>query len=69
MSPRHFARAMRSKNYKDPLEDMLQPGMTLWFAFFSITGIDKTIAKLFVFTPESITNHPVKDLDKVQGKE
>ena len=53
-----------------PLEyKEIKDGMTLWFAFFAVTGIDKTITKLFVFTPDSITNHPVKDLDKVQGKD
>ncbi len=60
MSPRdHFAQAMRSPNYEDPFE----PGMNLWFAFFSITGLDKAITKMFVFTPkvEGINTNPVKD--------
>jgi hypothetical protein len=69
MSPRHFSKMMDSKVYYDNLNDSIQPGMNLWFAFFAVTGIDKTITKLFVFTPEAITNHPVKDLDKVQGKD
>ena len=60
---------MTSRSYSKAIEDQIQPGMTLWYAFFAVTGMDKTITKLFVFTPEEITNHPVKDLDKVQGKE
>lgn len=67
MSPRHFSKAMRSKNYRDPIAEKLQPGMNLWFAFTTVTGISNIAQKLFVFTPPSITNHPVKDLDKVQG--
>lgn len=67
MSPRHFSKAMSSKTYNKDFKDKLQPGMNLWFAFFSVTGIDKTITRFFVFTPDVITNHPVKDLDKVQG--
>jgi hypothetical protein len=61
MSPRHFAKAMASKTYRDPIADKLQPGMNLWFAFFSITGIDKSITKLFVFTPKEMNINPVKD--------
>ena len=61
MTPRHFSKAMRSKNYKDPIADKLQPGMNLWFAFTTVTSIDKAITKLFVFTPKEIINNPVKD--------
>jgi hypothetical protein len=60
---------MTSKSYSKAIEDQIQPGMTLWYAFFAVTGMDKTITKLFVFTPEEINNYPVKDLDKVQGKD
>lgn len=67
MSPRHFSKAMSSKTYKDPIADKLQPGMNLWFAFTTVTGISNMAQRLFVFTPPAITNHPVKDLDKVQG--
>jgi hypothetical protein len=65
MSPRHFSRMMESKAYRDHLNeamlDQVQPGMNAWYAFFAITGIDKTITKLFVFTPKEINNNPVKD--------
>jgi len=65
MSPRHFARMMESKAYRDSLnkalEDQIQPGMNAWFAFTSITGLDKAITKLFVFTPKPINTNPVKD--------
>lgn len=60
MSPRtHFADMMKDPNYKSPFE----PGMNPWYAFFSITGLDRAITKLFVFTPkiEYINNNPVKD--------
>ena len=67
MSPRHFSKAMRSPLYKDPIADKIQPGMNLWFAFTTVTGIANIAQRLFVFTPPAITNHPVKDLDKVQG--
>lgn len=67
MSPRHFSKAMRSKNYNKDLDAKLQPGMNLWFAFTTVTGISNIAQRLFVFTPPAITNHPVKDLDKVQG--
>lgn len=65
MSPRHFARMMESKAYRDSLDeeilDRVQPGMNGWFAFFAITGLDKTITKLFVFTPKEMLNNPAKD--------
>ena len=60
---------MTSRSYSKAIEDQIQPGMTLWYAFFAITGMDKTITKLFVFTPEEITNNPDKDLAKGQGKD
>jgi hypothetical protein len=60
---------MSSKTYNKDLTDKIKPGMTLWYAFFSVTGIDKSIAKLFVFTPDIITNNPVKDLAEGQGKD
>ena len=60
---------MNSKHYYNDINESIQPGMNLWFAFFSVTGMDKAITKLFVFTPEKINDYPVKDLDKVQGKE
>ena len=69
MSPRHFSKAMRSKLYKDPIEDKLQPGMNLWFAFTTVTGISNIAQRLFVFTPPVITNHPVKDLAESQGRD
>jgi hypothetical protein len=61
MSPgrHHFA---EMKNH--PIDESLfQPGMNLWFGFFSITGLDKAITKMFVFTPkiDSINTNPVKD--------
>ena len=52
---------MESKAYKNHLDDQLQPGMNAWFAFFAISGLDKTITKLFVFTPKEMSNNPVKD--------
>lgn len=61
MSPRHFAKAMRSRSYKNPIDDQLKPGMNLWFAFTTVTSIDKAVTKLFVFTPKEINNNPVKD--------
>lgn len=33
----------------------------LWYAFFAITGLDKSITKLFSYTPEQININPVKD--------
>lgn len=67
MSPRHFSKAMRSRSYKNPIDDQIQPGMNLWFAFTAITSIDKAVTKLFVFTPKEINNNPVKDSQS--GKE
>lgn len=61
MSPRNFEKVSKLPINKDIYK--LDQGHTLWFAFTSITGI----AKLFSYTPDAITNHPVKDLDKVQG--
>lgn len=62
MSPRHFANANKLPIGKD-IAKQIQGHTSLWFAFTSITGI----AKLFSYTPDIIVNHPVKDLDKVQG--
>lgn len=67
MSPRHFSRAMKQPTYRDPISDQIKPGMNLWFAFTTVTGISNLAQRLFVFTPPAITNNPVKDLDKVQG--
>ena len=61
MSPRHFAKAMSNKTYKDPIADQIKPGMNMWFAFTTITGIDKAAQKLFVFAPMEINTNPVKD--------
>jgi hypothetical protein len=65
MSPRHFARMMESKAYRNHLDedilDQIQPGMNAWFAFFAISGLDKAITKLFVFTPKEMSDNPVKD--------
>ncbi len=69
MSPRHFSKMMASKAYYNDLNESIKPGMNLWYAFFSVTGMDKAITKLFVFTPEEITNDPDKDLAKGQGKD
>ena len=53
MSPRHFYKAMNNPiNYRD-----IKPGMNLWYAFFSITGIDKSITKLFSYTPDLIEDN------------
>ena len=61
MSPgrHHFAEMMRDPNYESPFE----PGMNPWYAFFSLTGLDKVITKLFVFTPkiDGMDTNPVKD--------
>lgn len=62
MSPRHFANANKLPIGKD-IAKKIEGHTSLWFAFTSITGI----AKLFSYTPDIIINHPVKDLDKVQG--
>ncbi len=64
MSPRHFSKAMQSKTYKDPIADKIKPGMTLWFAFTTVTGISNMAQKLFVFTPHEITNYPVNNKDQ-----
>lgn len=61
MSPRHFSKAMAHPTYNKDIKDKVKPGMNIWFAFFAISGLDKTITKMFVFTPEEITNNPVKD--------
>jgi len=61
MSPRHFSKMMRSRSYNKNIEDQIQPGMNLWFAFTTVTSIDKAVTKLFVFTPKEIINNPVKD--------
>lgn len=66
MSPRHFSKAMSNKTYRDPVSDQLRPGMNLWFAFTTITGLDKAVTKLFVFTPKEINNYAAKH--PVQGK-
>ena len=42
--------------------EKIQPGMNLWFAFFSVTGIDKTIMKMFVFTPDVINDKLNSDI-------
>jgi hypothetical protein len=60
---------METKQYQDHIKEAIKPGMNLWYAFFSVTGIDKSITKLFVFTPDIITNNPVKDLAEGQGKD
>jgi hypothetical protein len=59
MSPgRHHFSEMRN----NPIaESALEPGMNLWFGFFSITGLDKVITKMFVFTPKEMLDNPVKD--------
>lgn len=61
MSPRHFAKAMANPAYNREINKLVKPGMNLWYAFFAISGIDKTITKLFVFTPEEMLTNPVKD--------
>ena len=52
---------MQTKEYKDHVNEVIKPGMNMWFAFFAISGLDKAITKLFVFTPEEISNNPAKD--------
>ena len=44
--------------------EKIQPGMNLWFAFFSVTGIDKAITKMFVFTPDVINDKLNSDIKK-----
>lgn len=65
MSPRHFAKMMETKEYRDSIDqailDQIQPGMNVWYAFFAITGLDKSITNLFSYTPKEITDYPVKD--------
>ena len=56
MSPRHFSNANKNPINKDVSKAVAnQPN--LWYAFTALTGI----AKLFSYTPEAITNNPVKD--------
>lgn len=43
------------------MNDKIQPGMNMWYMFFAVTGIDKTITKMFSYTPEQIKVNPVKD--------
>jgi hypothetical protein len=61
MSPgRHHFSEMKN----NPIDtSSLEPGMNLWFGFFSVTGIDKAITKMFVFTPkvDGINTNPAKD--------
>lgn len=57
MSPRHFYKAMQNPI---PYADRIKPGMNLWYAFFSITGIDKTITKMFSYTPDLIKDNTAK---------
>lgn len=52
---------METQEYKDHMNNTLKPGMNLWFAFFASTGLDKTISKLFVFTPKIINNNIISD--------
>lgn len=53
MSPRNFEKIRNNPiNYGDKIK----PGMNLWYAFFSITGLDKSITKLFSYTPDLIDN-------------
>lgn len=61
MSPRHFSKALSNPIYTKDLENKLQPGMNAWYMFFAITGLDKTITKMFSYTPEQIKTNPVKD--------
>lgn len=61
MSPRNFAKMNELPINKEVLEK-IQPGMNLWFAFFSVTGIDKTITKMFVFTPDVINDKLNSDI-------
>lgn len=63
MSPRHFSRMMETKEYKDHMANTIKPGMNIWFAFFASTGLDKTISKLFVFTPKIISNNIISDTE------
>jgi len=60
MSPRNFDKINKIPLSKDAL-DQLKPGMNLWFAFTTITGISNAVQKLFVFTPNQITDNLNKD--------
>lgn len=62
MSPRHFSDASKLPTNIHQDKDL---GPTLWFAFTSVTGI----AKLFTYTPDTMSNNHVKDLAKGQGKD
>ena len=61
MSPRHFSKALSNPIYNKDLNKKLQPGMSAWYMFFAITGWDKTINRMFSYTPEQIRTNPVKD--------
>lgn len=60
MSPRNFEKINKLPISKEVI-DKIQPGMNAWYMFFAITGIDKTITKLFSYTPQQIKTNPVKD--------
>ena len=57
MSPRHFSKVM---NNPVSYGDKIKPGMNLWYAFFSVTGLDKGITKLFTFTPDFNVDNTAK---------
>ena len=57
MSPRHFSKA---NQFPIPYGDKIKSGMNLWYAFFSVTGIDKTITKMFSYTPDLIKDNLAK---------
>jgi hypothetical protein len=63
MSPRNFAK-MNELPINEEVLEKIQPGMNLWFAFFSVTGIDKAITKMFVFTPDVINDKLNSDIKK-----
>lgn len=57
MSPRNFEKIRNSPiNYSDKIK----PGMNLWYAFFAISGLDKSITKLFSFTPDYMQDNTAK---------
>jgi hypothetical protein len=56
MSPRHFTNVRYTPINKE-VAKTVEGHTSLWFAFTAITGI----AKLFSYTPEIISNNPVKD--------
>ena len=56
MSPRHFYNANKHPINKD-VSKAVSDQPNLWYAFTALTGI----AKLFSYTPEAMTNNPVKD--------